>query len=269
MAIAGGVLIATGVGAGWHDAGGRRSRHDHPKSYDRRGQLGQVALTGALGGFGGAAIAAKAGFTGIKATVVAGTSSGGISGGIQGTYGYYSGPGPHTITGAVQATAQGTFFGAATGGVGAGLGHAGVRALDRFRMRGQYGPMNPGPLRPDVAGTFRSASYHRVRTREEVDLYRVYGGQAGPMTSYWTRDAPTGPLQAQLDSALNPAWGNTATEVTHIRVPAGTRFYEGAAAPQPLGGSGPDPWQNAHGSISGGGNQVYIDGVVPETWVAK
>jgi hypothetical protein len=33
---------------------------------------GQVALSGALGGFGGASIAARAGFTGMKATLVAG-----------------------------------------------------------------------------------------------------------------------------------------------------------------------------------------------------
>ena len=58
----------------------------------------------------------------MKASLVAGASSGGISGGIQGTYGYYSGPGPHTATGALGASAQGTVFGAATGGAGGAVG---------------------------------------------------------------------------------------------------------------------------------------------------
>lgn len=80
---------------------------------------------------------------------------------------------------------------------------------------------------------------------------------------------PSGPLQAQLDSALNAAWGNTATKVSHIKVPAGTRFYEGFAAPQPLGGATGNPWEEAYGSISGGGNQVYIDGIVSEEWVVR
>ena len=194
---------------------------------------GQVALSGALGGFGGTGIAARAGFTGIKATVVAGASSGGIGGGIQGAYGYYTGPGPYTVSGALGATAQGTVFGTVLGGAGGTLGHGAIQGINRFRMRGQYGPVNPGPLPLQTAETFRSASYHRVKASEPVDLYRVYGGDAGPLSPYWSRDVPAGPLQAQLDSALNPAWGNTATEVSHIRVPAGTRFYEGFAAPQP------------------------------------
>jgi len=98
MVLAGGVLIATVFG----------------------GPAGM--LSHALGGFGGASIAARAGFTGMKTTLVAGASSGGISGCVQGTYGYYTRPGPHIISGALGATAQGTVFGAATGGFGGAAG---------------------------------------------------------------------------------------------------------------------------------------------------
>ncbi|MEQ4520621.1 RHS repeat-associated core domain-containing protein, partial [Pseudarthrobacter sp. B907] len=270
MVIAGGVLMATGVGG---PAGmvliAAGADTIIQKATTGGVNWGQVALSGALGGFGGASIAARAGLCGMKATLVAGASSGGISGGIQSSYGYYSGPGPHTISGAVGATAQGTVFGAALGGAGGAGGHAAVQAINRFRLRGQFGPINPGPLPQHVAETFRSASYHRVRASEPVDLYRVYGGQAGPVARYWSRDIPTGPLQAQLDSALIPAWGNTATEVSHIRVPAGTRFYEGSAAQQPLGGTAENPWEEAFGSLSGGGNQVYINGMVSDEWIVK
>jgi hypothetical protein len=57
-----------------------------------------------------------------------------------------------------------------------------------------------------------------------------------------------GPLQAQIDGALNPAWGNTATNVSTIRVRAGTTIFEGSAAPQGTIG----------GSLTGDGNQVHI-----------
>jgi len=60
---------------------------------------------------------------------------------------------------------------------------------------------------------------------------------------------PSGPLQSQLDLALNPAWGNTADNVVTIRVPPGTLIYEGVAAPQPISGGS---------SYLGGGNQVII-----------
>ncbi|WP_156160729.1 filamentous hemagglutinin [Demequina soli] len=113
----------------------------------------------------------------------------------------------------------------------------------------RFGPMNPGPLAGEVASTFRSSSYTMSELSEATTLYRAYGGKAGPLGSYWSRVKPSGPLQAQLDSALNPAWGNSATGVATIRVPSGTTIYEGAAASQPIGGGG---------SLLGGGSQVYI-----------
>jgi hypothetical protein len=113
----------------------------------------------------------------------------------------------------------------------------------------RFGPMNPGPLADEVASTFRSSSYTMSELSEATTLYRVYGGKAGQLGSYWSRVKPSGPLQAQLDSALNPAWGNSATSVATIRVPSGTTIYEGAAASQPIGGGG---------SLLGGGSQVYI-----------
>lgn len=112
----------------------------------------------------------------------------------------------------------------------------------------------PGPLGEAVAKTFRGATYTESITSEPTNLYRVWGGEAGQMGSYWTRVKPTGPLQATFDSALNPEWGNTATNVANIRVPAGTKIYEGTAASQ--------------GALFGGGNQVYIPRVDP-SWIIR
>ncbi len=118
----------------------------------------------------------------------------------------------------------------------------------------RHGPTNPGPLSPNVAATFRGGSYTARVLDEPVELYRVYGGKAGELGSYWTRVKPSGPLQSRMDLALDPAWGNTAEKVTTIRVPAGTRIFEGAAERQ--------------GNLLGGGNQIFIPKVDP-AWVVK
>ena len=95
-----------------------------------------------------------------------------------------------------------------------------------------------------VAGTFRGGSYTQAVTQEATTLYRAYGGSAGEFGSYWSRTAPTGPLQARIDSALLPQWGNTAEKVSTMTVPRGTTIYEGFAALQ--------------GNLMGGGSQIFI-----------
>jgi hypothetical protein len=113
-------------------------------------------------------------------------------------------------------------------------------------------------LDDSVAASFRSASYTEVISEEPILLYRVYGGSAGKIGSYWTDIKPSGPLQSQLDSALAPQWGNTAQNVVTIEVPAGTKMYKGYAAPQSTG----------VGQIHGGGSQIYIPHVDPK-WIKE
>jgi hypothetical protein len=119
----------------------------------------------------------------------------------------------------------------------------------------RWGPATgAGPLGEKVVATFRGGSYTQTVTTEATTLYRAYGGTAGEVGGYWTRTAPTGPLQARIDSALAPQWGNTAGSVSTIRVPAGTTIFEGFAAPQ--------------GNLIGGGSQVFIQNVNP-AWLVK
>ena len=73
-----------------------------------------------------------------------------------------------------------------------------------------------------------------------------------PPSAARQRRATVPPVQSIIDSALDPAWGNQATNWVEVRVPAGTTFYEGAAASQ--------------GGLVGGGNQVFISRVDP-SWV--
>ncbi|GEM_PF-1380722 len=112
----------------------------------------------------------------------------------------------------------------------------------------RWSPLNgPGPLGEKVASTFRGGSYTELVTSEPTMLYRVYGGNSPNIGPYWTRTPPAGALQSRIDSALLPQWGNTAENIVKIQVPAGTRIFEGFAAPQ--------------GELVGGGNQVFIPNV--------
>jgi len=119
----------------------------------------------------------------------------------------------------------------------------------------RFGPTNPGPLPDAVANTFRGSSYTQITLSAPVTLYRVSGGRAEKIGQYWTTVRPLGPLQARIDLALKPEWGNTATQITTVKVPAGQTIYLGPAAPQ-------------GGAQIGGGCQVFIPRVDP-SWVVQ
>lgn len=115
-----------------------------------------------------------------------------------------------------------------------------------------------------VTDTFRSGTYLTHRTSRPLTLYRVSTPGSSELGSYWTAVPPAGPIQSQIDSALQPAWRNTAERITEIRVPAGEVVYEGLAGPQPLvpgGSSAP-----TDSLLLGGGHQVFLPNVPPD-WV--
>ncbi|MBP6219366.1 MAG: pre-toxin TG domain-containing protein [Oligoflexales bacterium] len=146
---------------------------------------------------------------------------------------------------------------------------AGEKILDSVKEIKRFGPLEVGPLHiasagaGSVANTFRSGSYFEVTTKEPVKLYRVWSDGLSEFSAYWSRTKSTGPLQAQLDAALDPSWGNKATKWTEITVPSGETFYEGAVSHVILKTDGN---KIATGSLLGGGSQVYINKRVPASW---
>ena len=121
-------------------------------------------------------------------------------------------------------------------------------------------PSNPCPLPHNISDTFVGGSYNEVVLGADTTLYRVYAnrlnrlGPSGQRYSYWSRSDARG-TQAVVDSAIPVSrQGNTATQQVAIRVPQGTRVFEGQTQGIP------------HGGPVGGGNQVVIDGVRLE-WV--
>jgi len=125
MVIAGGIMMATGVGG---PVGamliGAGADTIIQKATTGEVNWGEVALSGALGAFGGAGVAARAGLTGAKAAITAGAASGGVSGGVMNTYSYLTGPGPHTVAGTLGAAGSGALTGTVLGGAGGAVGHA-------------------------------------------------------------------------------------------------------------------------------------------------
>ncbi len=136
------------------------------------------------------------------------------------------------------------------------LADGGIPVADGILYNGFNGP---GPLGVEVAKTFRGSSYTQQVLQQDTNLYRVWGGEARPIASYWTDIAPAGPLQSTTDSALLPTWNNTAQNISIIRVPAGTTIYRGFSSSQQIPSSG---------TILGGGSQIYIPNVNP-SWLLK
>jgi hypothetical protein len=73
--------------------------------------------------------------------------------------------------------------------------------------------------------------------------------------SAWSEVKPSGPVQATIDSALDPQWKNSAVKWVEITVPQGTTIYRGAVA--------------RVGHLVGGGSQVYILGIIPKNWISN
>lgn len=165
--------------------------------------------------------------------------------------------------GAEKAAARGTERAAGDGARGAARKGGGAGGRPPKRTPGVPSGMpakrwnaanGPGPLGPGVAKTFRGASYTERTIDRDTMMYRAYSDPAKRRGIYWTRDEPRGPFQSMLDSALDPQWGNFATRVAKVRVPAGTRIYEGYTGPQR--------------GLVGGGDQVVLRNV-PRAWMVK
>jgi hypothetical protein len=115
-----------------------------------------------------------------------------------------------------------------------------------------------GELRQvSVAETFRGGSYVEYVAQEEITLYRVFSDSNKDLNRYWSRTKPAGPSQASLDYALAPEFNNKATQWVEIKVPKGTKLYEGTATKVE---------SKLSGQYFGGGNQVYIDADINRRW---
>ncbi|MFT0745618.1 hypothetical protein NW855_16540 [Synechococcus sp. RC10B2] len=96
----------------------------------------------------------------------------------------------------------------------------------------------PAPIR----NSFRGVSYEEIK--EPLIVYRLYGGKARQLGRWFMLQRPQGRLQATIDYAIRPEWGNTLERLVALCLPRGTRVFVEPAAPQ--------------GGLVGGGLQVFV-----------
>ena len=102
-----------------------------------------------------------------------------------------------------------------------------------------------------------------VAVIQEIKLYRTYSTDDRQLGSFWTTNKPTGPIQATIDSAIDPAWGNTPKKWIEIEVPRGQTLYLGHAAALRPGVAG-----SVSATLPGGGSQVFIERV-DSSWIIE
>jgi hypothetical protein len=121
--------------------------------------------------------------------------------------------------------------------------------IERVRT---YSGTTSGPLKLLDSKSFAGGVYTEAINKQPMKLYRVWGGSAAEFRSFWTTQKPRSRIQVREKLALDSTWGNTATRVTEITIPAGTKFFVGHAERQ--------------GTLAGGGPQVYFSTKVEEKW---
>ena len=207
---------------------------------------GQAAISGGLGMVGGG-VGMMAGKL-VNNPVVRMAVENGVDGAISGAGGYLTGPGPHTPTGFIRATAISTGTGALP--IGGRAGKVDVPPSATTKL-GDLPPTLEG-MRGNPAANFTDGAYKSRYLSEDTILYR--GGEAGnPWGRWWSEDAPISVEQVRNDKAVLPEWpggGKSPIDSAFMaRFPAGTAVHEGMTAPQ----TGLD------GTIYPGGTpQVYI-----------
>ena len=89
----------------------------------------------------------------------------------------------------------------------------------------RFSPIEPGSLNEQTALTFASATYDEITIPPGYDLTvnRVWGGKAEKVGRYMSDVPQNGGMQSQLDLALNPAWGNTAGNISSVVIPGGQK----------------------------------------------
>lgn len=103
------------------------------------------------------------------------------------------------------------------------------------------------PLPPEIAVTFLDSKCEAVKLERPQKFYRYYSSSTNKFGRYLTTNRYKTNVEVIRNLALNQEWGNQATTILKVTVPAGTTVYQGIVAPQ-------TPAQ----CYPGGGQQTFI-----------
>ncbi len=91
--------------------------------------------------------------------------------------------------------------------------------LSACALKGKYNEVDKADLPGWIKDSFTNGEYKTVKTMEDVDLYRVFGGNAKIDGSFVSTSPALNKIQAKIDSALLPEWKNTRQFEATITVP--------------------------------------------------
>ncbi|MGA9380818.1 MAG: hypothetical protein WBV73_18795 [Phormidium sp.] len=104
------------------------------------------------------------------------------------------------------------------------------------------------PLPESIAVTFLRSECRQVQLKEPKTYYRYYSNDGNKFGRYLTTNRYNKNVEVIRNLALKQEWGNQATIMLQVTVPAGTKVYEGIVAPQ-------DP----QSCYRGGAQQTFIE----------
>jgi len=112
-----------------------------------------------------------------------------------------------------------------------------------------------------VADSFLDNEYRTVLTKENIIVYRAFGGSADAGGTFVTTNRATSRIDAKIDTALLPEWKNTRMYEARIIVPKNQRLNIGKVAPQIIEESGT--------MLDGGGDQIMLPKEWPLDWIKE
>ena len=112
-----------------------------------------------------------------------------------------------------------------------------------------------------TANSFMDQNYRTVVTAEEVTVYRTFGGKADAGGGYATTSPATSRIDAKLDVALSPQWGNTRAYEAKIVIPEDITLNIGKVASQTIPGTGT--------VLPGGADQILLPLNWPLEWITE
>lgn len=122
----------------------------------------------------------------------------------------------------------------------------------QYKVSNQSSPQTQ-PTAPDcrlpleIAVTFLDSKCQEIKLQEDKTYYRYFSTDKNKFGRYLTTNLYKKNVDVIRNLALKQEWGNQATMMLTVTVPAGTTVYEGVVASQ-------DPAQ----CYPGGGQQTFI-----------
>ena len=114
-------------------------------------------------------------------------------------------------------------------------------------------------LPESLAKTFKDGHYRTVVTNDDICVYRLFGGRADAGGGFATTTKATSRIEAKIEVALLPEWGNSRAYEAKIVVPKGTVLSIGKVASQKISTTGT--------ILEGGLDQILLPMDWPLDWI--